>query len=179
MTTPVVRGKPVRNQTRINNQIRSSELRVIDEAGNNLGVLQFAEALRMAQEQELDLIEISPEAVPPVAKIMSFGKYQYLENKKAKKARTGAKTTELKSLQIKIGTGEHDLELKAKQASKFLKEGHRVRINLYLSGRAKYMDPKFLRERFDRLLKLIPENYKMGGEISKGPRGLTVIIEKQ
>jgi translation initiation factor IF-3 len=110
---------------------------------------------------------------------MNFGKYQYLENKKAKKAKVGAKSTELKSLQIKIGTGEHDLELKAKQASKFLKEGHRVRINLYLSGRAKYMDPRFLRERFDRLLKLIPENYKMSGEISKGPRGLTVVIEKQ
>ena len=152
---------------------------MIDEAGNNLGVLPFAEALKIAHDQELDLIEISPEANPPVAKIMSFGKYQYLENKKQKKAKVGAKSTEMKSLQIKIGTGEHDLELKAKQASKFLKEGHRVRINLYLSGRAKYMDPRFLRERFDRLLKLITEDYKMGGEISKGPRGLTVVIEKQ
>jgi translation initiation factor IF-3 len=169
----------LRNQIRINNQIRSPELRVIDEGGNNLGVLPLAQALAIAQDEELDLIEISPEANPPVAKIMNFGKYQYLENKKQKKAKVNARPTETKTLQIKIGTGEHDLELKAKQASKFLKEGHRVRINLYLSGRAKYMDPKFLRERFDRLLKLIPENYKMGTDIQKGPRGLTVIIEKQ
>jgi translation initiation factor IF-3 len=169
----------LRNQTRINNQIRSPELRVIDESGNNLGVLPFAQALAIAEAEDLDLIEISPDANPPVAKIMNFGKYQYLENKKQKKAKVKAKSTETKTLQIKIWTGEHDLELKAKQASKFLKEGNRVRINLYLSGRAKYMDPKFLRERFDRILKLITENYKMSNEIQKGPRGLTVTIERQ
>ena len=169
----------MRNQIRINNFIRSAELRVIDEAGNNLGVLPISQALAIAREQDMDLIEISPEAIPPVAKIMNFGKYQYLENKKQKKAKVNAKSTETKTLQIKIGTGEHDLELKAKQATKFLKDGHRVKINLYLSGRAKYMDPKFLRDRFDRMLKLISENYKVSSEIQKGPRGLSITIEKQ
>ena len=103
---------------RINNQIKAPNLRVIDEENQNLGVLDTKEALKMATERGLDLIEISPNALPPVAKIMEFGKYQYEQNKKLKKAKSGAKATETKSIQVKIGTGDHDLELKAKNASK-------------------------------------------------------------
>lgn len=162
---------------RINQQIRARELRVIDEEGNNLGVLTLADALAKAQEQETDLIEVSPLAVPPVAKIMDFGKYQYLEQKKQKLAK-GATGGETKNLQVKIGTGEHDLELKAKKASQFLKEGHRVKIDLFLPGRAKYLDPNFLRERLERLLTFISENYKIATPPQKSPKGMTVIIER-
>lgn len=161
---------------KINNQIRSAELRVVDEEGNNLGVLSTSEALKIAHERELDLIEVSSNAVPPVARIMSFGKYQYLEQKKQKQAKGYA--TETKSLQIKIGTGEHDLELKAKKASSFLKEGHRVKIDLFLPGRTKFFDFNFLKERLDRILNLVTENYKISDAPKKGPKGLTVIIEK-
>ena len=146
---------------RINNQIRASELRIIDDQNQNIGVLSIKEALELAQNRGLDLIEISPNANPPVAKIMDFGKYQYETAKKLKKAKAGAKPTETKSVQIKIGTGDHDLELKAKTASKWLKEGHRIKIELFLAGRAKYMDEKFLRERLDRILHLITEDYKV------------------
>jgi translation initiation factor IF-3 len=163
---------------RINNQIRASELRVIDSENNNLGVLAIREALELANERGLDLIEISPNANPPVAKIMNFGKYQYEVNKKLKKTKAGAKATETKSIQVKIGTGEHDLELKAKTAGKWLKEGHRIKIELFLAGRAKYMDEKFLRERLDRLLHFITENYKVSDPYKRGPKGLTVVIEK-
>ena len=125
---------------RINNQIRANELRVIDSENQNLGVLSIKDALKLAESKGLDLIEISPNSNPPIAKIMDFGKYQYEASKKLKKAKAGAKPTETKSIQIKIGTGDHDLELKAKTASKWLKEGHRIKIELFLAGRAKYMD---------------------------------------
>jgi len=162
---------------RINNQIRARELQIINEEGNNLGVLPFGEALNKAHGLDLDLIEISPNAVPPVAKIMDFGKYQYLEQKKQKlnKGPTGGET---KNLQVKIGTGEHDLELKAKRASAFLKEGHRVKINLFLPGRAKYLDPNFLKERLDRILNLMSEDYRIASAPQKSPKGLTIIIER-
>ena len=163
---------------KINNQIRARELRVIDESGKNLGVLSLEDALKLSLEKSLDLIEISPTANPPIAKIMDFGKYQYEANKKLKKAKGGAKRTETKSIQTKIGTGDHDLELKAKTASKWLREGHRIKVELFLSGRAKYMDEKFLKERLDRLLHLITEDYKISEAHKRGPKGLTTVIEK-
>ncbi len=163
---------------RINNQITAREVRVLDDEAGNLGVMPIKEALDRAIEKGLDLIEISPEANPPVVKIQDFGKFQYEQNKKLKKMKAGAKTTETKSLQVKIGTGEHDLEIKAKQASKWLKEGHRIKIELYLSGRAKYLEQNFLRERLDRILHLITEHYKIAEDYKKSPKGITIVVEK-
>lgn len=151
---------------------------MIDSENQNLGVLTIRDALELAQSKGLDLIEISPNANPPVAKVMDFGKYQYEASKKAKKAKAGAKPTETKSIQIKIGTGDHDLGLKAKTASKWLKEGHRIKVELFLSGRAKFMDDKFLRERLDRVLHLVTEDYKISDSYKRGPKGLIVTIEK-
>ncbi|MFA6324719.1 MAG: translation initiation factor IF-3 [Candidatus Paceibacterota bacterium] len=163
---------------RINNQIRASELRVLDDKNQSIGVLSIKDALEMAQSRDMDLIEISPNANPPVAKIMDFGKYQYETSKRLKKAKAGAKMSETKSIQIKIGTGDHDLELKAKTASGWLKEGHRIKVELFLAGRAKYMDEKFLRERLNRVLHLITEDYKISDGYKKGPKGLFITIEK-
>ena len=163
---------------RINNQIRASELRVLDSENKNLGVLSIKDALELAQKDNLDLIEIGPTSNPPIAKIMDYGKYKYEASKKQKKQKASAKTTETKLVQIKIGTGDHDLELKAKTVSKWLKEGHRIKIELFLAGRAKYMDEKFLKERLDRILHLITEDYKIAEAYKKGPKGLTTTIEK-
>ncbi|MEK7459581.1 MAG: translation initiation factor IF-3 [Patescibacteria group bacterium] len=163
---------------RINNQIRAKELRVIDNDNQNLGVLSIKDALDLAHSKDLDLIEISPNANPPIAKITDFGKYQYEINKKLKKAKANANPTETKSIQIKIGTGDHDLELKAKTTGKWLKEGHRIKIELFLAGRAKYMNEKFLKERLDRILHLITIDYKISEPYKRGPRGLMITIEK-
>lgn len=163
---------------RINNQIRAQELRVIDSENQNIGILSIKDALELANSKGLDLIEISPMANPPVAKIMDFGKYQYEASKKLKKAKAGAKATETKSIQVKIGTGDNDLGLKAKTASKWLKDGHRIKIELFLTGRAKYMDERFLKERLDRVLHLITEDYKISEPYKKGPKGLFVTIER-
>lgn len=154
-------------------------MRVITADGDNLGVLSLQEALREAQARGSDLIEISPTATPPVAKIMDYGKFQYDEKKKQKVAKSRAHTSEIKNVQVKIGTGEHDLELKAKKASEWLQEGHRVKIDLFLVGRSKYMDVNFLKERMDRILKLITVEYKIASAPAKSLKGLTAIIEKK
>jgi len=163
---------------RINHQIQATELRVLLDNGENLGVLSRIEALDKARELGLDLIEISPKAIPPVAKIMDYGKFQYTENKKLKVTKTKAHTVEVKNIQVKIGTGEHDLELKAKKASEWLALGNRIKVDLFLPGRSKYMDIKFLEERMDRVLKLMTVEFKIADPAKKSPKGLSLIIEK-
>jgi translation initiation factor IF-3 len=165
-------------RVKINHQIKAPELRVIDSNGANLGVISLQEALAKAQEQELDLIEISPTAVPPIAKIMDYGKYQYEVNKKQKQAKAKAHVVEVKNIQVKIGTGDHDLSLKAKKASEWLSEGNRIKIDLFLPGRAKYLDFKFLKERLDRLLKLITVDYIVADPAKKSLKGITTLIER-
>ncbi len=135
-------------------------------------------ALKAAREIGLDLIEISPTAVPPVAKIMDYGKFQYLEQKKDREVKAKSHVTETKSVQVEVGTGENDLMRKARQAAGWLKDGHRVRIELFLKGRYKYMDPAFLKERLQRFVLLVPEDYKVAEAITKGPKGFTTIIER-
>jgi len=159
-------------------QIRAPELRVIGPQGENYGVVTLSEAMKLAEGHGADLIEISPTANPPVAKIMDFGKYQYEENKKNKIAKAKMTTTELKTLQVKIGTGDHDLELKAKKASEWLHEGNRIKIDLFLPGRAKYLDFNFLKERLERILALVTEEYKITDGPSKSLKGLTLMIER-
>ncbi len=163
---------------RINNQIRANEIRVISSTGENLGVLSFKDAFALAQKEGLDLIEISPNTNPPIVKIADFGKYQYEQNKKQKKAKAGSKATETKAIQIKIGTGDNDLALKARKASEWLKEGHSITEELFLSGRSKYMPDPFLKERIDRILHLITENFKIAEAYKKGPKGPTITIER-
>jgi translation initiation factor IF-3 len=165
-------------QTQINESIRASEVRVIDEEGELVGVLSLQDALKEAVARETDLVEISPNAQPPVAKLIEYGKYQYQEQKKKKEARANSHATETKVIQVKINTGEHDLELKAKKASAWLKVGHRVKIELYLKGRSKYMDKKFHEERLGRILQLITESYKIDEPMKKNPKGLALVISK-
>jgi translation initiation factor IF-3 len=93
-------------------------------------------------------------------------------------AKTKSHTVEVKNIQVKVGTGEHDLELKAKKASLWLKDGNRIKIDLFLPGRTKYMDINFLKERMKRVLKLITEEYKVADDAKKSPKGLSIVIEK-
>lgn len=163
---------------KINNEITAEEVRLVDEEGKNLGVLKLADALAKAKEKELDLIEISPNIFPPIVKIMDFGKFLYKEKQKERGASKCSKEAELKILRINLGTSIHDLEIKTKKASEFLKEGHRLRLELFLRGREKYLDKNFLEGRILRALNLISEPYKFLQEIKRGPRGLYVVIEK-
>lgn len=163
---------------RINNFIRAESVRLIGPQGENFGVVTTKDAITKATEFGLDLVEISPNAVPPIAKITDYGKFLYSENKKQKVIKAKTHTVEVKSLQIKVGTGDHDLNLKAKKASEWLKEGHRVKIDLFLPGRTKYMNENFLKERLERVFKLIPEDFKIAEEPKKSMKGLTAMIER-
>lgn len=165
-------------ETLINEAIRASEIRVITDDGENLGVISRDDALARAKKAQTDLILISPNAKPPVAKIGDYGKYRYEQQKKAREVRAKSHTTETKNVQVKIGTGEHDLELKARRASEWLEEGHRVKVELYLRGRAKYLDKKFLHERLERFLKLFTTSYRVAEDIKKSPKGIAMIIER-
>ncbi|MFZ3020233.1 MAG: translation initiation factor IF-3 [Minisyncoccia bacterium] len=163
---------------RINNQIQAKELRVIGPQGENFGVMTRLDALSKAAELDTDLIEISPNSNPPIAKIMDYGKYQYIEAKKDKQKKTKSHVVEVKNVQIKTGTGENDLSLKAKKVSEWLQEGHRVKVDLFLPGRAKYLDEKFLKERMHRFFQLISEPFAIADSPKKSPKGMTAVVEK-
>lgn len=166
-------------KNRINNQIRSDEVRLIEGAeGMPTGVMKTVDAIALANEHGLDLIEITATANPPIAKIMDYGKFEYEQNKKLKVAKANAHKTETKSIQIKIATGDNDLSLKAKKASEWLAEGHRVKVELYLVGRSKFSKDDFKKERLDRVLNLITENYKIAEAFKQSPRGVMVTIER-
>ena len=167
-----------KERVRMNESIRAKELRVIGPEGENIGVISTQEAQAKARALGLDLIEISPNAVPPVAKITDYGKFKYEQSKKDKGAKAKAHVTETKVTQVKIGTSERDMHIKASKAAIWLREGHRVKVDLFLWGRYKYMEFDFLKERLDRFLAIIPESYKIADEIKKSPKGLSVVIER-
>ena len=118
-----------------NESIKEKEVRVIDSEGNQLGILQTKEALRMADESELDLVMISPNAKPPVCKIMDLGKYIYEQAKKEKEAKKKQKVTVIKEIRCGITIEENDIVIKAKNARKFLLDGDKVKITIRFKGR--------------------------------------------
>jgi translation initiation factor IF-3 len=166
------------HRTVMNDAIRANELRVLGENNENLGVLSRNEALAIARERGVDLIITAENAVPPVAKIIDYGKWAYLSNKKDNQKRNNDNSTETKVLRLTVGIGEGDLTNKAKQASEWLHEGHRVKIELKLKGRANAIEQDFLKERLQRVLILLTENYKTAEPIKKIPNGMTMVIEK-
>ncbi len=129
------KGEVINQKIRINEQIRANELRVIGESGEQLGILSRQDALKAAEEAGLDLVEISPNADPPVAKIVDWGKYQYQKMKEAQKSRRNNKQSELKQMRFGLKIGQGDLEIKLRKVREFLGEGHKVRIQIFYRGR--------------------------------------------
>lgn len=108
---------------------------MIDEAGNQLGILSRAEALRIAREQDLDLVEISADSKPPVAKIVDWGKYNYQRTKQQQKNKRNAKAVELKQMRLGLKISDHDMQVKLSKVTKFLETGHKVKITIFYRGR--------------------------------------------
>lgn len=119
----------------LNEEIRDREVRLIGETGEQLGIVSSKEALRLAEEAELDLVKISPNAVPPVCKIMNYGKYVFELSKKAKEAKKNQKTTEIKEVWLSMTIDIGDLQVKAKQTQKFLQSGNKVKVSIRMRGR--------------------------------------------
>lgn len=119
----------------MNEAIRASELRVIGTSGEQLGVMQRADALKAAEAAGLDLVEISPAASPPVAKIVDWGKFQYQKMKEQQRAKKNAKTSEIKQMRLGLKIGQHDLDIKLRKIREFLADGDKVRITIVYRGR--------------------------------------------
>lgn len=120
---------------RVNREIRAPQIRVIDEAGQMLGVMSVPEGLRLAEDRGLDLIEIAPTASPPTCKIMDYGKYKYENKKKAAVARKNQVVVTVKEVQMRPRTDEHDFETKMRNARRFLLDGDKVKVNMRFMGR--------------------------------------------
>jgi len=161
----------------INNRIRAREVRVIDETGKQLGVFALGEALRLAQERNLDLIQVTEKVEPPVCKLGDYGKYLYSLQKKEKTTKT--KAGEIKGVRISFAISPHDLETKAKMAEKFLKKGYRVRVELILKGRQKALGD-FAKGKINQFLEVLGKltPFKTERELKRESRGFTMIIAK-
>lgn len=125
----------ISKESLINEQIREKELRVLGAEGEVLGFMSSKEALEMAEAKQLDLVLIAPQAKPPVARIMDYGKFQYEQQKRDKEARKKQKTVNMKEIRISPTIEEHDLGVKAKNAGKFLKDGDKVKVTVRFRGR--------------------------------------------
>lgn len=121
----------------INEEIRAKELRIISADGEQLGIMSRDEALALSEEKKLDLVCIAPKANPPVCKILDYGKYKYELQKKEKEAKKKQKVTQVKEIRVSTFIEKHDLEVKANNAAKFLKDGDKVKVSLRFKGREK------------------------------------------
>ena len=146
--------------------------------GKNLGVMETAEALRLANEQGLDLIEIAPTVSPPVCRIMDFGKFKYEREKGEREHGKKQKESELKGIRIGFTTGKHDLEMRAKQIEGFLKDGDKVRIDMRLRGREKAHGVLAM-EKFKEFLAMIPGEFTLESAPKRFPQGFIAIITKK
>jgi translation initiation factor IF-3 len=124
-------------ENQINEEIRDKELRIIDSDGTQLGIMSLEEALELANERKLDLVNVAPNAKPPVCKILDYGKYRYEIQKKDKEAKKKQKVRQVKEIRLSTFIEEHDLAVKANNAAKFLKEGDKVKVSLRFKGREK------------------------------------------
>lgn len=127
--------KIISKKIRINEEIRAREVRVIGQNGEQLGIMSSREALKLSQESGLDLVEISPNAEPPVVKIIDWGKFQYQKMKEQQKNKRKAKQVELKQMRFGLKIGSGDLEIKLRKVKKFLEAGNKVKIQIVFKGR--------------------------------------------
>nr|WP_237180597.1 translation initiation factor IF-3 [Roseomonas haemaphysalidis] len=132
---PIPNQLPPRDGPRVNEDIRVPQVRLIDEAGEMIGVMSAREALLRAYDAGMDLLEISPNAVPPVCKITDYGKYKYEQQKKANEARKKQKIVEIKEIKVRPNIDDHDYDVKMRSAKSFLDEGDKVKVTLRFRGR--------------------------------------------
>jgi translation initiation factor IF-3 len=162
-------------QIRVNHRIRVPEVLVIGPDGGKLGVLQTHEALRMAQEQGLDLVEINPKAEPPVCKILDFGKYKYEEKKKAAQARRNQAVVDIKEIKLRPKTDDHDINFKIKAARRFLEAGHKVKFTVRFRGR-EITHPEKAHEQIDIIVKALEDVSNLETRPMMEARAMSLII---
>jgi translation initiation factor IF-3 len=150
---------------RVNERIRAREVRVVDEVGNQLGVMTYFDAMKAARDNGIDLVEISPNAVPPVCKLVDYGKFLYEQNKKAHEAKKHQKSSHIKEVKFRPSTAEHDYQVRKNQIIRFLGDGYKVKAMIFHRGR-EMAHQDVGRKKMDRLLKEIMEH----AQVEFGPR---------
>lgn len=168
-------NKESSKELQINDEIRDREVRVIDENGEQLGVMSAAEANRLADERNLDLVKISPQATPPVCKFLDYGKYRFELIKKKKEAKKSQKIIEVKEIWLSATIDTHDLEVKAKQAIKFVGGGDKVRLSIRLKGR-QMAHPEIAMEVMNEFLKLVEEHAMIEKPAKQEGRTIAMVI---
>lgn len=162
-------------QTRVNERIRIREVRLVDENGQQVGVVPTMQALEMARDRGLDLVEVAPNAIPPVCRLMDYGKYRYEQSRKERESRKNQATVELKEVRIRPKIDDHDLETKGRQAAKFLNAGDKVKVSVLFRGR-EMAHPEIGKGLLDQLGELLRPN----GSIEQAPkiegRTMTMIL---
>ena len=163
---------------RINHQIRIRQVRVIDEENKQLGIMETADALALALHKQLDLVEIAPNQRPPVCRIMDFGKYKYEEKKKEQASRRKQHQVQVKELRVRPATGEHDLQVKIKQAKQFLADGDKVLVCCLFRGRQ--MAHKEVGEQVvQEVVKLLADVAKVESGIRMEGRRMVLLLTKK
>jgi len=164
----------------LNNQIRASQVRLIDSEGKMLGVFSLQEALIKAREAGLDLIEISEKTVPPICKIADYGKFSYQQGKKEKKTGKSQRAGEVKGVRLSFAISPHDMEIRAKAIEKFLKSGYKVRVEMTLRGREKGL-ADFAKKKVLNFLETLKTTtpIKVEKDLRLEARGWVMIIAKQ
>jgi translation initiation factor IF-3 len=158
------RGRPqqpktVEKEFRINEKILVTELMVIDDEGKSLGLLSKEAAIAAAQERGLDLVEVSPKAVPPIAKFLDYGSYRYQQAKAQRKAKAKAKTVEIKTVKISNRISQHDRDVRIDRSLKFLGDGDKVKIELQLRGR-EHQHADLAKETLQKVVESIKEQFE-------------------
>lgn len=167
--------QPQQKRIRTNEFIKAPEVLVIDETGQKLGVMPTQEALNIAKERNLDLLEIAPTVKPPVCKIMDYGKYLYQQEKLARQQKSKSKQVEVKSIRLTFGISDHDMDVRANQSEKFLKEGNKVKIELVLRGREKALRD-FAKEKMKKFIGKIKSPFQVEQPEKFLPSGISMII---
>jgi translation initiation factor IF-3 len=167
--------QPQKPRYRVNEHIRIPVVFLIDEKGNQLGEMSNTEALEIARERELDLVEVAPNAKPPVCKITNYGKFQYSQSKQDRLSKAKQKKTGTKGIRLGVRTDNHDLEFKKKQAEKFLSKGNKVKIELRLRGREKAHQDLAVKS-MKEFTKSIDIPHKIEEDVKRFPGGFNMII---
>lgn len=169
--------KPTTPKHKKNDEITAPEIRLIDDDGNMLGLLSIHEALRRAEEEGVDLIEVAPDANPPVCKLIDYGKYSYQQEKIKKKQKT-QKVGELKTIRLSTRIGKHDIDVRIKQAVKFLQKGNKIKIELMLKGRER-QHRELSKQVLEDFLKSLEEQqeFKFEQEIKQQGHILSTLIQ--
>lgn len=165
-------------ELRINKRIQVREVRLIDHEGNQRGIIPTAEALDLAREADMDLVEVSPNANPPVCKLLDYGKYKFEQEKRLKESRKKTKTIKLKEIRMQPRIEKHDLQFKTKHIKEFLAEGFKVKVTIRFRGR-ELAHTELGKDKLDQVLELLEDSYKIESPPKMEGRFMSMFLSSQ